>query len=92
MKKYQIIGGQYESHWYGESDSLHGAKCIAAKCEEYWDNWQGWRRPAIYAAENVTEIESVGRITSRDGQVIRVPSGPPAYVYDYESKTWNKFE
>ena len=73
MKKYQVIGGQYESKWYGESDSLRGAKCIATKHEEYWDNWQGWHKPLIFAAEDVVEIISNGRITSRDGQIIRVP-------------------
>ena len=31
MKKYQVIGGQYESCWHGESNSLHGAKIIAGK-------------------------------------------------------------
>ena len=73
MKKYQVIGGQYESCWYGESDSLHGAKCIAARHRKYWDNWQGWRTPGIYAAEDVTDVESCGRITTPDGATIRVP-------------------
>lgn len=73
MKKYQVIGGQYESHWYGESDTLRGAKCIATRNEEYWDNWQGWHKPAIYAADDVKEIISHGRITSDNGIVIRVP-------------------
>lgn len=73
MKKYQVIGGQYESKWYGESDSLRGAKIIATKHEEYWDNWQGWHKPCIYAAEDVVETVSYGRITSYDGTTIRVP-------------------
>lgn len=73
MKKYQVIGGQYESHWYGESDTLRGAKCIATRNEEYWDNWQGWHKPRIYEAKDVVEIESRGRITSHDGAIIRVP-------------------
>lgn len=73
MKKYQVIGGQYESYWYGESDSLHGAKIIAGKNKEYWDNWQGWHVPQIYRAEDCEEIESRGRITSYDGVMIRVP-------------------
>lgn len=73
MKKYQIIGGQYESCWYGESDSLRGAKIISTRNEEYWDNWQGWHKPSIYLAEDVEETESVGRITTRDGVIIRVP-------------------
>lgn len=73
MKKYQVIGGQYESCWYGESDSLRGAKIIATRNEEYWDNHQGWHKPRIYRAEDVQEIESRGRITTSDGRMIRVP-------------------
>lgn len=73
MKKFQVIGGQYESIYYGESDSLRGAKMIAARHEEHWDNWQGWHRPRIYRAEDVREVESRGRVTTRDGEMIRVP-------------------
>lgn len=73
MKKYQVIGGQYESRWYGESDSLRGARRIANAHEEYWDNWQGFHTPDIYAAADVEEVESNGRITTYDGQIIRVP-------------------
>ena len=73
MKKYQVIGGQYESCWYGESDSLHGARIIAGKNMEYWDNWGGWHKPRIYRAEDVKEIESRGRIITPDGKMIRVP-------------------
>ena len=75
MKKYQVIGGQYESVWYGESDTLRGAKIIAGRNREYWDNWQGWRSPHIYEAEDVIEVESKGRITTPDGQIIRIPTG-----------------
>lgn len=74
MKRYQVIGGQYESCWYGESDSLRGAKTIAKRNEEYWDNWQGWHTPKIFKAEDVEEIESRGRITTSDGEMIRVPT------------------
>ena len=74
MKKYQVIGGQYESHFYGESDSLHGAKVIAGRNKEYWDNFQGWHTPHIYFAEDVCVVESRGRITTRDGEMIRVPA------------------
>jgi hypothetical protein len=70
MKKYQVIGGQYEQHWYGESDSFHGAKVIAGKNKEYWDNWQGWHTPSIYLAEDCTEIEAHGRVTVPDGQMV----------------------
>lgn len=77
MKKYQVIGGQYEPCWYGESDTMRGARCIATRHMEYWDNWQGWHKPCIYAAEDVKEIVSKGRITTRDGLTIRVPVGDP---------------
>ena len=73
MKRFQVIGGQYESHWYGESDTLRGAKILARRCEEYWDNWQGWHLPRIYEAQDVKEIMSSGRITTSDGAIIRVP-------------------
>lgn len=74
MKNYQVIGGQYESKWIGESDTLRGAKCIATRNREFWDNWQGWQRPRIYRAEDVREIVSNGRITTPDGVKIRVPA------------------
>ena len=67
MKKYQVIGGQYSHVWYGESDSLRGAKIIATKHKEYWDNWQGWQTPKIYKSDDVIEIE-------RDRETIRVPN------------------
>lgn len=72
MKRYQVIGGQYEQCWYGESDTLRGAKCIATRNMEYWDNWQGWNRPGIYRAEDCRDVESRGRILTPDGMTIRV--------------------
>ena len=56
-KRYQVVGGQYTYRNYGESDSVHGAKCIAAKHDEYWDNWQGWHRPLIYRIEDCFACE-----------------------------------
>ena len=73
MKRYQVIGGQYEFYWYGESDTLRGAKSIATRHEEHWDNHQGWHTPGIYKAKDVQEIESHGYITHRDGEMIRIP-------------------
>ncbi len=72
MKKYQVIGGQYEQNWIGESDSIHGAKTIAGKNKEFFDNWQGWHTPKIYKAEDCQDIESRGAITFDDGVMIRV--------------------
>ena len=73
MKRYQVIGGQYEQYWYGESDTLRGAKCIATRNREYWDNWQGWHKPNIYKADDVQVIISRGRITTPDGWEVIVP-------------------
>lgn len=53
MKRFVIIGGQYQTKVYGYSDTLHGAKCIAARHPEYWDNWAGWHIPAIYASSDL---------------------------------------
>lgn len=58
MKKYIVIGGQYQAYTYGESDTLIGAKRIATANAEYWDNWQGWHYPKIYNAEDVEEVHN----------------------------------
>lgn len=88
MKKYQVIGGQYFFCRYGESDSLRGAKQIAAKHKEYWDNWQGWHRPKIYLAEDCEQGEgneyNFSGIHPKDGATA-------AAVYDERAKTWEYF-
>ena len=71
-RNYYIIGGQYETCCYGASDTLRGAKCIATRNREYWDNWQGWHKPRIYRAEDTEVIASKGRVTTYDGWPIRV--------------------
>lgn len=53
---YAIIGGQYEAYFYGFAPTLLGAKRMARKYMEYWDNWQGWHVPKIYKAEDVEKI------------------------------------
>ena len=58
MKKanhYYVIGGQYAAYCYGGTPTLTGAKRLAAKNVEYWDNWQGWHVPRIYKAEDTRE-------------------------------------
>lgn len=50
--RFYVIGGQYRSYNYGGAYTLEGAKRLATKHEEYWDNWQGWHKPAIYKAES----------------------------------------
>ena len=75
MKKnnFYVIGGQYESCCYGGTPTLLGAKRLANKHWEYWDNWAGWHRPRIYRAEDTELIVSSGRITTPDGWTIRKP-------------------
>jgi len=73
MKAYQIIGGQYECTNYGESDSIRGAKVIAGKHKEYWDNHQGWHTPKIYKSEDCREITADDMITVADGTKLIVP-------------------
>ena len=70
---YYVIGGQYERYCYGGTPTLIGAKRLANKNKEYWDNWQGWHTPAIYRAEDTQIVESKGLITTRDGVTLRVP-------------------
>lgn len=72
MKKYQVIGGQHEQTWYGESDSLRGAKMIAGRNKELWDNMQGLHVPGIYAAEDCHKITASGMVTVQDGVEIIV--------------------
>lgn len=79
--KYYVIGGQYESVCYGGAKTLIGAKRKAGQCLEYWDNWQGWHRPLVYAAEDVEEVESCGRITTPDGATIIVPKPGASALY-----------
>ena len=56
--KYVVIGGQYAKVNYGEYPTLRGAMVAASKHEEYWDNWQGWRTPRVYAIEDCALVES----------------------------------
>ena len=60
MKKfnYYVIGGQYASFCYGGTPTLIGAKRLARKSAEYWDNWQGWHIPDIYRAEDVEDVSN----------------------------------
>nr|DAG87348.1 MAG TPA: hypothetical protein [Herelleviridae sp.] len=60
MKKvnYYVIGGQYDYFCYGSTPTLTGAKRLASKSAEYWDNWQGWHIPSIYRAEDVRECKN----------------------------------
>lgn len=58
MKKnnFAIIGGQYAAFCYGFTSTLIGAKRLARKNLEYWDNWQGWHAPKIYKIDEVVKV------------------------------------
>ena len=87
MKKinYYVIGGQYEGYNYGGAATLLGAKRLARRNQEYWDNWQGWHKPCIYRAEDVEIVKSYGRICTPDGWDIRVTKpGARPWVWRYD--------
>jgi len=85
MKKqnnYVVIGGQYESYHYGDTPTLIGAKRLANKNAEHWDNWQGWQGwniPKIYRIEDTEIVTTKGMITMPDGHEMRVakPNAEP---------------
>lgn len=60
-KNYYVVGGQYEPYPYGGTMTLQGAKQLATKNAEHWDNWQGWHVPAIYAAADMEPHECTGQ-------------------------------
>lgn len=71
MKKqnnFYVIGGQYNYVCYGGAPTLIGAKRLANRNSEYWDNWQGWHTPEIYRAEDVRE---------HDGEFYPIPGTMP---------------
>lgn len=70
--KYYVIGGQYEQYYYGGSNSLRGAKIMASRHMEFWDNHHGWNKPGVYAANDCRKIITKGMITYPDGQEIMV--------------------
>ncbi|OZG48867.1 hypothetical protein [Pseudoscardovia suis] len=71
--RYYVIGGQYEPYCYGGTPTLLGAKRLAGRNMEHWDNWQGWHRPHVYKAEDVIETEAHGCLTHDDGSIIIMP-------------------
>ena len=56
--KYYVIGGQYCFYNHGGAATLEGAKRLATKNSEYWDNWQGWNKPSIYRKEDCSLQEN----------------------------------
>lgn len=70
---YYVIGGQYEPYCYGGAPTLLGAKRLAGRNMEHWDNHQGWHRPSVYEAGDVIETEARGYVTHEDGDTIIIP-------------------
>lgn len=84
---YCVIGGQYAAYYYGSAPTLLGAKRLARKHEEYWDNWQGWHIPKIYRAEDTELCENFygeGRCP--------IPGAVPVATASYENGrvVWNE--
>ena len=86
MKKinYYVIGGQYEAYCYGGTATLLGAKRLARKNQEYWDNWQGWHTPDIYAAE---DCETGKTLYGRE-DVLPKDGAEPVATYDRDNRCW----
>lgn len=82
---YYVIGGQHAWYCDGGTPTLLGAKRLARKNEEYWDNWQGWHTPSIYAAEDCEK----GR-NWYGTQMMPKAGAFPVAVYDYEDQRWHE--
>ena len=57
--EYVVIGGQYHNIYYGCTSTLQGAKRLATKNGEYWDNYAGKQIPKIYNIYDTIEIDGV---------------------------------
>lgn len=88
MKKYQVIGGEYETKWWGESDTLREAKMIANRFTECYSDGKPYK-PYIYLAEDVENVESHGRILTDDGVCTRVPKNN-ALPYIWDRGNWRR--
>lgn len=84
VNKYAVIGGQYQAYFYGFAPTLHAAKLLASRSAEYWDNWQGWHIPAIYAADDVKPVENF----YGSGYAPRFGAAPVA-VKSYGDRAWH---
>lgn len=81
-EKYAVIGGQYQSYFYGFASTLHSAKCLASKHVEYWDNWQGFHTPSIYRAEDVVPCANF----YGDGYTPKDGASPVAIRYSLDDR------
>lgn len=82
---FYIIGGQYQPYNHGSAPTLLGAKRLAKKAAEYWDNWQGWHVPSIYAAADCEM-----RTNFYGAQMLPKSGASPVAVFD--GKRWTEPE
>lgn len=71
---YIVVGGQYRDCHYGIKPTLHAAKILSTQNAEYWDNWQGWHKPAIYKLSSCYKV--VGYLDEVNGKVWYDDPGP----------------
>lgn len=85
---FYVIGGQYHRYCYGGTKTLTAAKQLAAKHDEFWDNFGGWHRPRIYAASDcvLAETQFYGE------QMVPAPYRLPVAEYDMTGRKWKKVE
>lgn len=57
MKKYVVLGGEYQWEYYGEYDSLLDAQAVCMSYEEFWDDIKETRSPRIYLSSQIISIE-----------------------------------
>lgn len=79
--KYFVIGGQYAAFNYGGAATLLGAKRLATKNKEYWDNFQGWHTPRIFRSEDCALSNNF-----YGEQILPVPGVYPVAYHD--GKKW----
>lgn len=83
---FYVIGGQYHRYNHGGTPTLLGAKRLAAKSDEHWDNWQGWHRPAIYRAEDCRLMNNF-----YGEQMLPAEGANPVAVYNMTAHRWEDF-
>ena len=80
---FYVIGGRYRYVNHGGTKTLLGAKRLATKNEEYWDNWKGWRKPDIFKASDC--------YFDKDGRCFPVAGAIPYMVWNRYTKEWETF-
>lgn len=83
---YVVRGGQYESYLVGYAATLQGAKRLASRNCEYWDNWQGWHYPCVYEVKDTVPARSFYGVTrvERDDGIFH-----PYWFKSYDDGRWH---